>query len=177
VQWPQWARRSAPPSGNSAIAKKALVTQHMGDQLWVDSASARVYKRRPHTITAEFDGKTEDGRVVLTHDVPAGVEYMFEPKHEVDVTAKAEVYYDGGRSVVGGAVGTINVDVWDLFEREYRGKLASGYVNYGTKARVRASLRAVTGDKVRFTVLCPDFAQQELSVRIGLTCDALIRMA
>lgn len=161
--------------GMGALARTAM-SQQGGDMLWVDSASQQVYKKQPYTLPLKFDGTTDDGKVRMVYDLPAGVEFLFEPGNIVEIVFKVERLHPHGYIERCGGYGKAVVEIWDCFERELRGKIADGYINYGMKATVAAPHRAVSGDKLIVVVDCEDFKKDDLKIRVSIGCQALVRV-
>lgn len=155
--------------GNGALAKKAVVAQQISDQLYTDPVSQEVYKRYPITLTKNSLGVTVAAGVVgqkaavWTYTVQQGVEIQFLP-------ANPEHYIIG---LMQSAPGTpvddyeATVEVWDIFEREYRGTIWVGTtteINGSAVYRENGhpltyngdkEIRAVQGDKVMLKITTP----------------------
>ena len=155
--------------GNGALAKKAVVAQQISDQLYTDPVSQEVYKRYPITLTKNTSGVTTGNSVVSqkaaiwTYTVQQGVEIQFLPANPEHYIIGA--MYDSNPSLVNDYEAT--VEVWDIFEREYRGTVWVGTtteINGSASYRQNGhpltyngdkEIRAVMGDKVMLKITTP----------------------
>jgi hypothetical protein len=164
--------------GNGALAKKAVVSQQMSDQLWTDPVSQEVYKRYPLTLTANSSNVTMSavnalagsGKTALwTYEVKQGVEVQFLPGNP-DHYIIGGMYYTDGSGAIQDCEASI--EVWDQFLREYRGTVWVGTTREINDSAVMRQnghpltyngdkeIRAVQGDKVILYVSVPTGVNQ-----------------
>jgi hypothetical protein len=162
--------------GNGALAKKAVVSQQMSDQLWTDPVSQEVYKRYPITLTVNSTGVSTanasagNGKTgVWTYQVTQGVELQFLPGYP-DHYIIGSMYYTDGSTRVDDCEASL--EVWDNFQREYRGTIWVGTtreINDSPTYRQNGhplvyngdkEIRAVMGDKVILFVTVPSSVNQ-----------------
>ena len=155
--------------GNGALAKKAVVAQQLSDQLWTDPVSQEVYKRYPVTITSNTSGVTTASSsasskvAIWYYSVPTGVEFQLVPQNPDHYIIGA--MKDSASNSVQDYEATI--EVWDQFQREYRGCLWVGTtreINDSATYRQNGfplvyngdkEIRAVGGDLIMLKVTTP----------------------
>ncbi len=162
--------------GNGALARKAVVAQQMSDLLWTDPVSQEVYKRYPITLTKNSSGVSTANATpgggktsIWWYEVKQGVELQFLPGNP-DHYIIGAMYYTDGSTLVHDCEASL--EVWDQFEREYRGTVWVGTTReINSSATYRENghpltyngdkeIRAVNGDKVILKVTVPSSASQ-----------------
>lgn len=84
---------------DQAKAKKEIVKAKLGEGLWADPISGNVYRIRPKVLTSwtkTANTASTETRILISTDVPNGIEYMFAPvgKDENDRYNAPQLYGD-----------------------------------------------------------------------------------
>lgn len=158
--------------GNNALAKKAVVTQQMSDQLWTDPITGEVYKRYPLTLSLFTTGVTARSGVagsqidIFEYPVPDGVDLQFIPNFAEHFILGYLTFGTGGTPNYVNDF-TASLEVWDNFKREFRGVIWMGtttevnvsnqYRQYGHPLVYNGDkeIRAAGGDRILFRVTTP----------------------